>query len=68
VGDAKKSLFEKTPACLKDGRVLGNLVDASLWGVKVTVSEIGRDCFISKQSRLAASGRTGSPKGSPPFL
>jgi hypothetical protein len=59
VGDANKRLFEKTPACLKDGRVLGNLGYASLWGVKVTDSEIGRDGFISNQSRLAAVRRVG---------
>jgi hypothetical protein len=44
------------PACLKDGRGLGNLVDASLWGVMVTVSENERDGFISNQSRLVTEG------------
>jgi len=56
VGDANKRLFEKMPACLKDGRVLGNLGCASLWGVMVTVSEIGRNGFFSNHSRLAAGG------------
>jgi len=42
VGFAVKWLFEKTPAYPKGWRVLGYLVDASLWGVKVTGSEIGR--------------------------
>jgi len=56
VGDANKCLFERTPACLKDGRVLGNLGCASLWGVKATDSEFGRDGFISDQSRLTAGG------------
>ena len=56
MGDANKRLFEKTPACLKGWRVLGYLGCASLWGVKVTDSEIGRDGFISDQSRLATEG------------
>jgi hypothetical protein len=54
VGDANKRLFEKTSACSKGWRVLGYLVDASLWRVKATVSEIGRKGFISSQGRLAA--------------
>jgi len=56
VGNANKRFFEKMLAYPKGWRVLGYLVDASLWGVKVTDSEIGRDGFISDQSRLAAGG------------
>jgi hypothetical protein len=48
-------LFSVSPTS-KGWRVLGNLGYASLWGVKATVSEIGREGFISKQSRLAAEG------------
>jgi len=33
-----------------------NLGYVSLWGIKVTVSEIWRDEFISNRSRLAAEG------------
>jgi hypothetical protein len=56
VGFADKGFFEKTPAYPKGWRVLGNLVDVSLRGVRVTISEVGRDDFISNQSRLAAEG------------
>jgi len=59
VGDANNCLFEKAPAYPKGWRVSGNLVDVSLRGVKVTDSEIGRDGFISDQSRLAAVRRSG---------
>ena len=55
-GLSSKRLFELVPACLKGWRVLGNLGYASLCGVMVTVSENGRDGFISNQSRLAAEG------------
>jgi hypothetical protein len=56
VSDANKHLFERTPAFPKGWQVLGNLGYASLWGVMVTDNEIGRDGFISDQSRLAAGG------------
>jgi hypothetical protein len=63
VGDANKRLFEKMPAFPKGWRVLGNLVDVSLCEVKVTVSGLWRDDFISNQSRLAAVRRSGGIYG-----
>jgi hypothetical protein len=29
------------PACLKDGRMLGNLVNASIWGMAVALAKSG---------------------------
>jgi hypothetical protein len=44
------------PVYVKGGRVFGNDFIISLWGVKVTISEIEREGFISHSSRLAAEG------------
>jgi len=51
------------PAYPKGWRVLGNLVNASLWGVKAKHSESVRDDFISQQSRRAAVRRSGGISG-----
>jgi len=40
-------VFEKTPAYPKEWLVLGNLVNASLLGAKVTISEIESKGIIS---------------------
>jgi len=44
------------PAYLKGWRVFENNVFVSLWGVKITISEIESKDFISHSSRLAAEG------------
>jgi len=51
------------PAYLKGWRVFGNNVFVSLWGVKVTISEIERKEFIRQSSRLAAEGGSGGISG-----
>ena len=53
---SSKRLFELMPACLKDGRVLENLVNPSLWGITVAVRETWRNDFISSQGSLTADG------------
>jgi len=46
---------KRQPAC-QGWLVFCNLGYVPLWGIKVTVSEIWRDDFISNRSRLAAEG------------
>ena len=57
MGEATIIFFlEKTPSSLSRLAGFWNLGYASLWGAKVSVSEIWGKCLFRKQNRLAAEG------------
>jgi hypothetical protein len=69
VGFAVNSLFEKMPAyLLKLAGFLGTIYNASLRGVKVTVSENERNCFSAIRAAWPPRAYTGSHKGSPHLI